>query len=165
VTSSEHDAVTAPEITESVQTICCAVCQVVIPADAPLWRVTAEPRNNAVRDPLRGVCEGCRDRLYTPTSWRSWRWTAPAPCVTCGRLVGYRDDGRLYPRYYVACSERCRHTAHTAAALAERQAARSQLVCGTCGQTFTAARSDGRYCSPACRQRAYRQRQRTETQP
>jgi hypothetical protein len=30
--------------------------------------------------------------------------------------------------------------------------------CVTCKEPFTPARSDARYCSPACRQRAYRDR-------
>ena len=31
-------------------------------------------------------------------------------------------------------------------------------VCETCGREFTARRNDARYCSPACRQKAYRHR-------
>jgi hypothetical protein len=30
--------------------------------------------------------------------------------------------------------------------------------CETCGESFTPTRSDGRYCSGACRQKAYRRR-------
>lgn len=36
--------------------------------------------------------------------------------------------------------------------------------CASCGQPFTASRSDARYCSGACRQRALRQRRRTAPQ-
>jgi hypothetical protein len=31
-------------------------------------------------------------------------------------------------------------------------------TCGVCGRGLTAKRSDARYCSPACRQKAYRDR-------
>jgi hypothetical protein len=31
-------------------------------------------------------------------------------------------------------------------------------ICGGCGRPFRALRSDGRHCSPACRQQAYRER-------
>jgi hypothetical protein len=31
-------------------------------------------------------------------------------------------------------------------------------TCGVCGRRLTAKRSDARYCSPACRQKAYRDR-------
>lgn len=34
----------------------------------------------------------------------------------------------------------------------------SKRNCEGCGDSFVAARSDARYCSSACRQRAYRQR-------
>jgi hypothetical protein len=36
------------------------------------------------------------------------------------------------------------------------------LYCAACGSAFTASRWDARYCSPACRQRAYRQRTRAQ---
>ena len=32
------------------------------------------------------------------------------------------------------------------------------MTCETCGREFTARRNDARYCSPACRQKAYRDR-------
>jgi len=34
------------------------------------------------------------------------------------------------------------------------------LTCTHCGSTMLALRSDARYCSPACRQAAYRARRR-----
>jgi len=39
-----------------------------------------------------------------------------------------------------------------------RLEARADRRCKGCGELFTPPRSDGRYCSPACRQRAYRNR-------
>jgi hypothetical protein len=39
-----------------------------------------------------------------------------------------------------------------------RRQARANRRCATCTRTFTPPRSDGLYCSGACRQRAYRQR-------
>jgi hypothetical protein len=32
------------------------------------------------------------------------------------------------------------------------------MTCETCGREFTARRNDARYCSPGCRQKAYRDR-------
>jgi hypothetical protein len=40
-----------------------------------------------------------------------------------------------------------------------RAAARAGRACEGCGEAFTPSRADGRHCTPACRQRAYRQRQ------
>jgi hypothetical protein len=34
----------------------------------------------------------------------------------------------------------------------------AELVCAMCGERFMPARSDARYCSNACRQRAWRLR-------
>lgn len=42
-------------------------------------------------------------------------------------------------------------------AAAAREANRGR-VCGVCGSTFAATRADTRYCSPKCRQKAYRDR-------
>lgn len=40
------------------------------------------------------------------------------------------------------------------------------VTCETCEERFEASRWDARYCSPACRQKSYRQRQHTEvTEP
>jgi hypothetical protein len=36
-----------------------------------------------------------------------------------------------------------------------------ETTCVCCGKIFTSSRSDASYCSPACRQRAYRERQAT----
>ena len=33
-----------------------------------------------------------------------------------------------------------------------------ELLCGVCGKDFVAKRSDAKVCSPACRQKSYRQR-------
>jgi hypothetical protein len=39
-----------------------------------------------------------------------------------------------------------------------RRRARTDLRCDPCGEPFTPPRADGRYCSAACRQKAYRAR-------
>ena len=36
-----------------------------------------------------------------------------------------------------------------------------QMICANCGKRFEATRSAARYCSPACRQQSYRNRQST----
>ena len=38
-------------------------------------------------------------------------------------------------------------------------------ACACCSKPFIMRRSDATYCSPACRQRAYRQRQRCDLTP
>jgi hypothetical protein len=58
------------------------------------------------------------------------------------------------------CSESCRRRTVACEAKAKRQAARGDLTrrCEGCHERFTPQRVDARYCSPACRQRAYRKR-------
>jgi hypothetical protein len=116
-----------------------------------------------------------------PKAWRPER-----PCEGCGRPVvnhqsvrpGYRRDGRhvmtqdyANPNTWrVFCSERCRRSVFSAEqTLKRRHDLTPCTVCGSVGRDGTegiyglgpiqrTVRSDARYCSPACRQRAYRAR-------
>jgi hypothetical protein len=58
----------------------------------------------------------------------------------------------------VACGEKCRMAIY--AAKGRRKPI--ERLCQTCGQPFVPKRADALTCSPACRQRAYRQRQHAE---
>ena len=40
---------------------------------------------------------------------------------------------------------------------------RKNTECQQCGDTFTPDRSDAKYCSAACKQRAYRQRKKAKS--
>lgn len=76
-------------------------------------------------------------------------------CFSCLRPLivgGYRANQR-----WVACSTTCL----AALRREDRRQKRTTTTCSTCGETFTPARSDARYCSSACRQRGYRQRKGT----
>ena len=53
---------------------------------------------------------------------------------------------------------RCALDAQNALLREQRAQARADRTCQTCGAVFTPARADGRFCSGACRQAAYRQR-------
>jgi hypothetical protein len=112
-------------------------------------------------------CDGCHPKM----------WHDPTPCEgDCGRLVanhrqvrpafrrgphgGYGgknqyDGSHLPPRVF--CSRRCRQVI----AARERQENRVEvdpIICPECGERVDARRRDARYCSAACRQRAYRAR-------
>lgn len=92
------------------------------------------------------LCQTCATAHYKSSyGWRSSR------CVGCGRTVHYSHTrwGRRY------CTQRCRQ-AETARF--RIRSSRRVRPCEHCGDPFTPPRSDGRYCSPACRQRAYRRR-------
>jgi hypothetical protein len=84
-------------------------------------------------------------------------------CAACGRaitgLFGKPEPlpattMRRWRGYCAPCADDAEH-----ARLRDlRCQARANRECASCGGTFTPMRSDGRYSSPACRQKAYRQR-------
>ncbi|SRR5712692_7367009 len=128
----------------------CGLCGSALAADAPVWLEGIYGGPNIFGHITRWqapVCEGCH--------LKQARWCTPQPCEGCGRPVHYRPSYRR--RRHVHCSARCAWTAtnrrrSTATAAARRKA------CTVCGTVFDAPRRDARTCSPACRQRAYRQR-------
>lgn len=64
------------------------------------------------------------------------------------------------------CSEACRRQIFQAERKAKRQAERdTSKTCPVCRTPFVAQRTDTRYCSSACRQQAYRQRQADRNPP
>jgi hypothetical protein len=126
---------------------------------------------HAVTDVPPITCAGCRetigpDALYAygqEYRWRllcaacvakaapRWPWDRFRSCRHCGRRRYYWNGS---PRSY--CTEAC----ETAARRARRRHPRWQkrLTCFGCERLFTTTRFDARYCSNACRQRAYRAR-------
>lgn len=70
----------------------------------------------------------------------------------CSRAVVFLDQ-KPPARKRVFCSQECRASG--------TRAQPQQKTCEVCGEPFTATRSDAKTCSPACRQKAYRQRMRT----
>jgi hypothetical protein len=85
------------------------------------------------------VCEDCATRY--DYRYREMR------CAGCGRLV---HDMRSLDAYY--CSEQCRSQVRKE----RRRVSRSDRECEVCGEQFTPARGDARFCGATCRQRAHR---------
>lgn len=80
---------------------------------------------------------------------RAVRWgDAVSTCPVCGRIVTGKK------KY---CSQRCINDAYMERRR-QRHEAQLQKVCAVCGKPFTAKRVDAEYCSPACKQAAYRGR-------
>lgn len=77
-----------------------------------------------------------------------------AQCAACGQMV-IRAADPLLKR--VTCSVSC------SASLSPSRNAREGISrpCDTCGTPITTGRADATYCSPACRQKAYRARRST----
>lgn len=86
----------------------------------------------------------------------------PARCKGCGGI--HRLHGGTVPGFHLVGRHagycyRCAADADNERQRDRRRQARAGRPCDGCGQPFTPPRADGRYCSPACRQRAYRRRQ------
>lgn len=131
-------------------------------------RATGASRN----EPPPVVCDKCGnpigDTLYRcPRPYRSrcercglaWVFSLGRhPTYQCG---GCRRSMVCYSREPWAihyCSDACRSTAINAHARERRAADREPLDCLVCHERVDAGRRDTRYCSSACRQKAYRAR-------
>lgn len=136
----------------------CRECKVEIPywecanlhvSDTP-WGSTVATR--------RVFCDDCAMSSRWTWEWRKRGGERRLPgewkkCPVCGRRVRFLDF-RWRRRHYL-CSTECGKGFDPRP---RKNPTRSELECDGCGQTFSAIRSDARYCSSACRQRAYRQR-------
>lgn len=79
-------------------------------------------------------------------------------CSWCRRgFTGRRWDQKFCS---IECQHRSRSTFSTAVKAEERRRARQGLTCERCGKPIDPTRSDAKWCSPACANDAYRDRQR-----
>jgi hypothetical protein len=106
------------------------------------WRTTVAP-----------FCEECRD------SYRGYFWNGR--CDSCGRVV-YESEFRSNRSHHYCCDTcRRRHQSAHGAAVGRECRAKARgpsRPCIVCGEHFETGRNDARYCSPGCRQKAYRRR-------
>ena len=96
--------------------------------------------------------------------WTKWE---QKPCINCARplyiCIRKRWSRRLfsYVRPLIAaCDQYCRDAAR---AKQRRAELRQSHRCNHCRAEYQPKRNDSRYCSSACRQAAYRQRQAKAT--
>jgi len=71
-------------------------------------------------------------------------------CEGCGKIFYTRVPVKKY------CNEHCCYLGFWKHKREKRLEKRMDMVCKTCGNTFTPKRNDAVYCSNACRQKAYR---------
>jgi len=96
----------------------------------------------------------CRNCTTDAELRQAVNWTKP--CLGCGREmvpVARSRKGQLYvpSTCSMACAKKARR----------RSKRQKRVTCGCCGMIFSSTRRDARWCSPACSQRAYRQRLKT----
>jgi hypothetical protein len=139
----------------------CAQCEREIEEDEPVY-VTKLRHDPDWR--LGPVCMDCAP-VYIPV-WIE-RDGYGQPCEACGRRVAFQADEWVIDGYdkrpgperqHVLCSEVCAYRYYNRLRSERSATARAGRSCEACGSAFDAVRSDQRYCSPACKQRAYRQR-------
>lgn len=92
-----------------------------------------------------------RDRVYWTRVVGRGELMPPAPCENCGVHV-IRNSDPLLKR--ITCTPACL----TSLTRSRNGNQGSGKPCETCGEAITTGRADSRYCGPACRQKAYRQR-------
>jgi hypothetical protein len=149
----------------------CGACGRAMGAREPVWIArgpVGKDRGRGFGPPQCGACFRRRSRRRRVKRHdraldcrrRGFFW---APCAGCGRRVCRATDGRT--RQDFVCSAVCRRRLHAALAAEKRKHRRAirpprGVRCPACGRDFVPARSDARTCSPACRQKAYRDRRR-----
>jgi hypothetical protein len=131
----------------------CAECSREFAPGEPVWRFRKiTGRFMGWCYSLAPHCEQCASGDW---HYRYHYFEKPRPCVGCGRLVHSTT-----PSWQSAslCSEDCGHKARAVRDKAARAKRRGTRDCQSCRKTFTPTRTDSRFCSVACKQRAYRQR-------
>jgi hypothetical protein len=108
---------------------------------------------NRVKEPVTGA-----DVIRVPDVSRNGD-----QCKVCQRNWHELRDNGYYGGFasgdWAGYCGKCAHDAELEERRELRRQARADRPCQGCGRLFTGSRSDSRYCSNACRQRAYRQRQ------
>jgi hypothetical protein len=104
--------------------------------------------------PYPGIVHVCRKCWEERKSFT--RYEEPKLCDSCERPV--INKTRRYGWSIIACSPDCRKRIENARYRAKRSQHPADRPCVICDEPFTPKRSDALYCSPACKQKAYRQR-------
>jgi hypothetical protein len=96
-------------------------------------------------------------RMDADSHWQS------RPCLRCDRLVfrnATHHSGYKYPLFpkHLLCGAKCKSAYWGTIARERRAHDRPPIKCAVCDTRFMPTRTDALYCSPACRQWAYRRR-------
>jgi hypothetical protein len=126
-----------------------------------VYRVRVElgdqPLSGILKKAVVPLCRTCaKEEIRYGLHSDAWLMKA-RPCEGCGRPV-VQSESWSYRRQHWLCSDRCRDIVRAAAARDRRRDALEERPCEDCGELFEPRRADARYCSAACRQRAYRSR-------
>jgi len=129
----------------------CAGCGKALDADEPVWRRRTYyvwEQFGRLTQTVAPHCGHCKtDRKYLN----------PRRCEGCGRPV-HQEVNRV-KRSRAICCEQCEGKVHTQEARTRRAQARGVTrKCQVCAEYFEPTRSDSKFCTARCRQKAYRRR-------
>ena len=129
----------------------CAKCERELTPNEPVWRAQMSLGRSMFGagwySAVAPYCKGCRPK------YRQFQ-ERPKPCCGCGRPV--RNEWNAIRRRYTSCSEACsRRVGHYRARMLRAEAP-GWRECAGCGSDFDPARTDAKFCSVACKQKAYR---------
>jgi hypothetical protein len=141
----------------------CDLCKRALADGEPIYRAStcsSDPRFHY--HTVAHVCANCAPQWdhVSPSIGRILSYhfrSSPKPCGKCGRPV-FQTLQRREPEI-IACSPACRKAQHNARAIAQMKRLRGERKCECGKMIFPPTRSDARFCSNACRQKAYRARQ------
>ena len=148
----------------------CQKCDRDLEAGEPAYRMRRYVGNGLLggwRFAMQTMCRTCADIPWPPApSLRQLLRGPQGPyvlseweCAQCQRPL-YLPRDRTWRRHPF-CSGGCAREFYAAAQRnkrAERRPSGQRRNCATCGAPVTTGRADSRFCSSACRQKAYRKR-------
>lgn len=142
----------------SVTKAICHSCNKAITDDEPInWeKCRCGDRASHWPGSPQPFCLNCKPlHPYDDNILNEFREPLKRICRHCGRIyyVGRTIGGH---RFY--CSVRCAKDVQIAITRNKRAEMRTEIVCLHCNKRFFGSRNDQRYCSAACKQKAYRQR-------
>jgi hypothetical protein len=128
----------------------CGQCKRELTAGEPVFRLFID-----LRVGWQMVCGAC-EAAASKASFFPPLWDQPRCCSQCARPV-YMDSPQRKARYFV-CGVEGRRAAHKASyRRMHPPSPRVERQC-LCGAAFTPKRNEAKFCSSACKQRAYRAR-------
>ena len=136
----------------------CGYCQRDLPQDQAVYQYRGGFLIKINNGWLTSICVDCLRKLNGSSDFKYalWRYkTEPDPCVHCARpIFRYRH----YKARPAICCEACRWAYQNAQASQLRAQRRGTIVCVECSKQFQSKRTGARYCSIACKQKAYYRR-------
>jgi hypothetical protein len=130
----------------------CSLCDMLFPDDATLFMVSRDDRRPHYRYTQRATAPVCGSCLTDSHRAGAKEANRTVTCKSCGHTM----VACVLHFQKSTCCQRCERRLWRARR--RMTMAKTKTICATCRASFEPLRSDGRFCSNACRQRSYRLR-------